>query len=220
MSRPERVAAHEALTAGDGYPALVTALEDGVPETVRSLILAGVVCFAERGYHATTTRDVATRAGLSPAGMYVHFPSKAELLARVVSLANELTLEALALSLEGVSAPADRLRAVIGTLASSLAENYALGRVSNYEYRHLPDELRAPIDEQRIAIRRVVHEVIAVGKKDKSFAVPDVNVAARALISLCVDVSRWYSEEEAGDTKKLGKAYADLALRLVSAQSR
>jgi AcrR family transcriptional regulator len=220
MSRPERVAAQEALTAGHGYPALVTALEDGVPETVRCLILAGVVCFAERGYQATTTRDVALRAGLSPAGMYVHFPSKALLLARVVSTANALTLEALASSLDDVTDPADRLRAVISTLASSLADNHALGRVANYEYRHLPEELRAPIDEQRVAIRRVVHEVIAAGKKDRSFAVPDVNVAARALISLCVDVSRWYSEEEAGDTAKLGKAYADLALRMVSAPTR
>jgi AcrR family transcriptional regulator len=215
MSRPERVAAHEALAAGDGYPALVAALEDGVPETVRALVLAGVVCFAERGYHATTTRDVALRAGLSPAGMYVHFPSKAELLARVVSTANALTLDALTACLDGVTAPPDRLRAVVGTLASSLAENHALGRVSNYEYRHLPDELRAPIDEQRVAIRRVVYDVIKAGVDEGVFDVPDANVAARALISLCVDVSRWYSEEEAGDPQHLGEAYADLALRLV-----
>ena len=216
MSRPERVAAQEALGAGSGYPALVAALEDGVPETVRSLILAGVVCFAERGYHATTTRDVALRAGLSPAGMYVHFPSKAELLARVVSLANELTLTELSSVVSGASSPSDQLRAVIAKLASSLAENHALGRVANYEYRHLPEELRGPIDEQRVAIRKLVHDVIKAGMKDGSFAKADANVAARALISLCVDVSRWYSEEEAGDPKKLGEVYADLALRLVT----
>lgn len=216
MSRPDRVAAQETLSAGAGYPALVAALEDGVPETVRSLILAGVVCFAELGYHATTTRDVATRAGLSPAGMYVHFPSKAELLARVVSTANEMTLTTLEASLSGVAEPADRLRTLIATLASSLAENHALGRVANYEYRHLPEELRGPIDVQRVAIRKLVHDVIKAGMKDGSFAKADANVAARALISLCVDVSRWYSEEEAGDPRKLGKTYGDLALKLVA----
>jgi AcrR family transcriptional regulator len=215
MSHPDRVAAQEALAAAPGFPAIAASLDPALPETVRCLILAGLQCFAERGYNATTTRDVALRAGLSPAGMYVHFPSKAELLARVVSIANEGTLHALTASLFGVDAPADRLRAVISTLAALLAENHAAGRVANYEYRHLPDELRAPIDEQRVAIRRVVYDVIKAGLDAGTFDVPDANVAARALISLCVDVSRWYSEEEAGDPRQLGATYADLALRLV-----
>lgn len=36
---------------------------DVQPETARRLMLAGVEAFAERGYHATTTRDIAGAAG-------------------------------------------------------------------------------------------------------------------------------------------------------------
>src|SRR2546429_598056 len=93
----------------------------------------------------------------------------------------------------GVFAVAARLDP---TLASVLAENDAAGRVANYEYRHLPDDLRTPIDAMRVQIRMLVRDVIQGGVDDGSFDVPDANVAARALISLCVDISRWYSEEE------------------------
>src|SRR5436305_6810135 len=109
MSRPERVAAQAALAEAPGYPAIAASLGDDTPETVRSLILAGLACFAESGYNATTTRDVALRAGLSPAGMYVHFPSKALLLARVVSIANEGTLAALRSAVAGASTPPEQL---------------------------------------------------------------------------------------------------------------
>ena len=41
---------------------------------------AAAHAFADKGFHATTTRDIASGAGLSPAGVYVHFGSKEELL--------------------------------------------------------------------------------------------------------------------------------------------
>lgn len=45
-------------TDGDSAPwAEVT------PEAARRLLVAAVDAFAERGYHATTTRDIAGRAG-------------------------------------------------------------------------------------------------------------------------------------------------------------
>src|SRR3954453_23713515 len=215
MTRPERVAAQAALAEAQGFRAVAARLDPALPETVRSLILAGLASFADNGYNATTTRDVATRAGLSPAGMYVHFPSKAELLARIVGVTLEQTIAALHESLASASTARDQLRAVVGTLASVLAENDAAGRVANYEYRHLPDDLRAPIDELRVQIRMLVRDIIQGGIEDKSFDVPEANAAARALISPCADISRWYSEEERGAPQQLGETYADLALRLV-----
>ena len=39
--------------------------------------------FAEKGFHETTMRDIARRAGMLPGSIYYHFPSKADLLAGV-----------------------------------------------------------------------------------------------------------------------------------------
>src|SRR3954462_2718569 len=105
MTRPERVAAQAELAKAPGVSAVAARLDPALPETVRSLILAGLACFSERGYNATTTRDVATRAGLSPAGLYVPFPAKAELPARVVGTTLEQTIGALHDSLGSTSTP-------------------------------------------------------------------------------------------------------------------
>ncbi len=41
--------------------------------------------FAERGYHAATVRDIATRAGVSPGSLFTSFSGKAELLREIVN---------------------------------------------------------------------------------------------------------------------------------------
>ena len=44
------------------------------------LLEAAVDSFAARGFHGTTTRDIAAAAGMSPAALYVHHRSKEDLL--------------------------------------------------------------------------------------------------------------------------------------------
>lgn len=49
-------------------------------EGTRSRILgAALACFRERGYDGTTIAQIARRAGVSPATLYLHFPGKREL---------------------------------------------------------------------------------------------------------------------------------------------
>lgn len=70
------------------------------PATAERILAAGEALFAERGYHGTTLRDVATRVGLRIPSLYNHFASKDALYAAVlergigpvVALLSELTL--------------------------------------------------------------------------------------------------------------------------------
>ncbi|MDN5853142.1 MAG: TetR/AcrR family transcriptional regulator, partial [Actinomycetia bacterium] len=57
------------------------------------LIDAAVEAFAERGFHATTTRDIAARAGMSPAALYVHHASKEDVLYEVSRLGHAGALD-------------------------------------------------------------------------------------------------------------------------------
>ncbi len=72
-------------------PMAATAVADAVeseegPMTPnkRRIVEAAVLAFAEQGYAATSTRDIAVRAGVSEAGIFRHFPSKKDLLVRIV----------------------------------------------------------------------------------------------------------------------------------------
>jgi len=48
-------------------------------QTRESILRAARSCFVEQGYGATTFKEVAQRAGLTPAALYTHFNSKPDL---------------------------------------------------------------------------------------------------------------------------------------------
>src|SRR3954451_15479143 len=83
------------------------------PGPRRNLLQAALDCFSAQGFHATTTREIAQRAGLSPAAVYVHYPSKAELLYRLSSIAHEDVLAVVQRAVEFETDPVERVRAYI-----------------------------------------------------------------------------------------------------------
>ena len=58
----------------------------------RAVIEAAVLAFAEAGYAATSTRTIAQRAGVAEATIFRHFPTKKDLLIRLVRPVVELRL--------------------------------------------------------------------------------------------------------------------------------
>ena len=217
MTRADRAAAAEVLEQTTGYADVAAALPSDTSPVVRALVLAGLSCFADRGYVATTTRDIATAAGLSPAGMYAHFASKAELLAAVVALSNRAVIDRLHEVDDTSASPRERLRTLVATLTTSLAVNHVAGRVGNYEYRHLPEHLRAPIDQHRAEIRDIVAGAIMAGVRQGDLRVDDPAAASRAILSMCIDVCRWFGDDPSADADQLGATYGDLALDLCRA---
>src|SRR5882757_10186823 len=79
------------------------------PEAARRLLVAAVEAFAERGYHATTTRDIAGRAGMSPAALYIHYKTKEELHHRISRIGHEKALEILRTAAGREGTAAERL---------------------------------------------------------------------------------------------------------------
>lgn len=53
-------------------------------ETYHKLITAAAACFAEKGFSATSVREISTRAGISQGAMYTYFKSKDELVKAIV----------------------------------------------------------------------------------------------------------------------------------------
>lgn len=48
--------------------------------TRAKLLRAALQAFSTRGFHGTSARDIAEGAGMSPASVYVHYPTKEDLL--------------------------------------------------------------------------------------------------------------------------------------------
>ena len=133
------------------------------PDAARRLMLAAVDSFAERGYHATTTRDIATAAGMSPAALYVHFPSKAAVLFAISRSGHEQTLALVREVLARSGEPREQIRLLVEEFVAWHARRHRIARVVQYEFSALPEREYEVVAELRRATERVVREVIAAG---------------------------------------------------------
>ncbi|MCH0539501.1 TetR family transcriptional regulator [Streptomyces sp. MUM 203J] len=187
------------------------------PEAARRLLVAAVEAFAERGYHATTTRDIAGRAGMSPAALYIHYKTKEELLHRISSIGHTKALEILESAAAGPGTAAERLAGAVRSFVRWHAGRYATARVVQYELDALRPEHRDEIVALRrqsdAVVRRIVEEGIAAGE----FDVDDVRGTAVAVLSLCIDVARWFNVRGRRTPEEVGELYAGLVLRMVGA---
>jgi AcrR family transcriptional regulator len=181
------------------------------------LLLAALECFASRGYHATTTREIAERAGMSPAAVYVHYRSKAELLYQITSAGHETLLREVRAALDGVPEPRDRLRLFVETFASFHVRHHTVARVSQYELRALPAPGFASIAKLRSEFQRILEEELRLGVAAGVFDVHDVPGTALAVMSLCIDVARWYQPMRPETPESLSELYSELVLRMISA---
>jgi len=190
-------------------------LDDVRPRASRELLIAALEAFAARGYHATTTRDIAQRAGLSPAGVYVHYPSKAHLLSELSRAGHEAALRVTEAALAPGGDPVERLERFVQVFATWHAENHAIARVVQYELGALPADGYAEVTALRRRIELLVQHELRNGCSSGAFEIEDVPGVALAILSLCIDIARWYTPSQRRRPSAIGSLYAELALRMV-----
>ena len=86
--------------------------------------------FADKGFHETTMRDIARRAGMLPGSIYYHFPSKADLLVGVYEEGVTRLLARIDAADPGARAePWTRLEAVMAAHVEAILDRSAYARV-------------------------------------------------------------------------------------------
>ncbi|MET9802642.1 TetR/AcrR family transcriptional regulator [Streptomyces sp. NPDC006368] len=196
-----------------------TPWDEVTPEAARRLLVAAVDAFAERGYHATTTRDIAGRAGMSPAALYIHYKTKEELLHRISRIGHVKALEILETAENGPGTAAERLADAVRSFVRWHAGRRTTARVVQYELDSLSEEHRDEIFELRRKSDAVVRRIINQGVSAGEFDVPDVSGTTLAVLSLCIDVARWFNTAGRRTPDEVGALYADLVLRMVGART-
>ena len=149
--------------------------------------------FADQGYHATSIRDISRLTGISLAGLYYYFQSKAELLYLIQSRLLRSVLDGLRRGLEGVDEPHERLRVFVDNHVRFFAQRMAAMKVMTHEYDCLSGEYREKIRALRqeyteacLTILRDVRRVSGAGD-----AVV-LRVAAFSLFGMMNWIYTWY----------------------------
>jgi AcrR family transcriptional regulator len=182
------------------------------------LLQAAIEAFAEKGFHGTTTRDIAAAAGMSPAALYVHHRSKEELLYLISKAGHDDTLALLRAAIAATDDPAPALRRAVHDFCVHHARTHTTARIVNYELAALSPEHLAEIRDIRRAIEGEMRRLVTRGVDDGVFHTPDPTMAAAALLSLGIDLARWYREGGRWTPDEIADQYAEMALRIVGAR--
>ena len=183
------------------------------------LMAAAVESFAAKGFHGTTTRDIASAAGMSPAALYVHHRSKEELLHLISRTGHEVTLRLVQDAVSTSDDPVEQVSALVHAFTLHHARDHTGARIVNYELAALSPEHLDEIAGIRRAIEQEVRQVVETGVATGTFHTTDARMTALALLSLGIDVARWYRDEGEWSPEHVADHYRELALRIVGAET-
>src|SRR5436190_2918362 len=127
------------------------------------IIEAAARVFAERGFHGTTTQDIADVLGIRQASLYYYFPSKDGALELVCQKGVEGFLETAKAIARGPGGAGARLTRLVTAHLSPLRDRADFVRVFLNERQHLPTESRHRIGKLSRGLERVVEDVIKDG---------------------------------------------------------
>ena len=149
-------------------------------------IRSAAAVFADKGYHGSSTRDIAEYMGIKQGSLYYYFNSKEDALSEVCLYGMQDYAE----RMNKISASDKTFREkLVATVTSHITKyrekNEAL-RVYNAERLYLPESKRTKLKELGTGYRRQLEKIFADGIRDGEVRDSiDCQFAAHAVIGMC-----------------------------------
>jgi AcrR family transcriptional regulator len=144
--------------------------------------------FAERGFHATSMRDLSTASGMSLSGIYHYVRSKQELLGLIQDRTISQVLAGAREAVAAESRPEAHLRAFIRHHLVFFAAHMSEMKVLSHEEAQLTGTMRAQVRRRKKEYGTLLQELLgAVGQRSV-----EPHVAAYALFGMMNWIYTWY----------------------------
>lgn len=181
------------------------------------ILSAALHCFVEKGYHGTTIRSIAARAGLSVPGLYHHFASKAALLERLIDDTMDDLIESTEKAVaEAGPEPASRFDAALMAHVSYHCQRPEESFLGNSELRSLSPKAYRRIVAKRDHQQRIFDTLIQEGIDQRAFMVRWPRDASRAIVTMSTAVATWYSRDGRLKPDEIVTIYRDLARKMLA----
>lgn len=177
---------------------------------------ASIEVMSENGYHGTSVRDIAERAGMSPAALYHHFRSKHDVLTTIMERGIEELLARTGEAREAAGAdPVAALRAIVEVQVLFHLEDQRGTLLGTSEVRGLEEPVRGEHLARRQHQQRIFDDVVREGVRQGLFHTAYPVDAARAVVVMCTGVASWFRPDGALSRTQVAHRYQDLALDVV-----
>lgn len=182
---------------------------------------AALKLFAERGYAGASVRDVAAAAGVKPATIYAHYPSKEHILAELCRIGHEEQYRSVRSAvLESGGDPRDQIVAYVRAHVGFHTSYPMLAVVANSELHVLSEDLGAATFVLRRESEGLLQDIVKRGAHSGVFKVVDPWLTVAAIGGMGLRVAYWFSPAYKLSAKQVADGYAEFALRLLAADGK
>jgi AcrR family transcriptional regulator len=183
------------------------------------ILRAAVRLFSQRGYHATSLKQLARQAGMTAPNLYHYYRSKEEILFEVYNSQLTPLLEELEHLRRSEHDPAERIRAfAFGMVYQDLEEPMA-GFVPSNRLLGLRGVRAKTIREKMREIRDHWVTTIQEGVDAGLFDVREPKLVALNALTMCSYVATWFDPKGAFSKADVAKEAAESVLRMLGYRS-
>ena len=168
--------------------------------------------FKDKGYAATSMRDLANAMGIEAASLYSHIKSKEEILQSLCfGMASEFIQELDQIEQNSTSAK-EKLRQGIMAHTQVIARDLTASAVFLNEFRHLSQPYLRDFLLLRINYINRFKKIIEEGIESGEFKKLDKKLAVMTIFSSLNWMPNWYNPMGKLDQQELGRQLADLLI--------
>jgi AcrR family transcriptional regulator len=183
-----------------------------VTERKTQILAAGEKLFNEKGYLATSVRDLADAVGMEAASLYSHYKSKEDILWTIADrCANEFfeSVKPIAASqLHTQKKLTDMIIAHVGVITRNIDASAVFFR----EWRHIAEPRRSAYAKLRNDYEAIFKEVVRQGIQENLFKNYDEGFSTRTIMSALNWTHTWYRQDGELSSEEIGQHLAGILL--------
>jgi AcrR family transcriptional regulator len=185
--------------------------------TAKGLLEAARDLFVINGYAAVSMREIALKMGINAGAIYNHFPSKQEILFRLLQDHMLDLLDQWKILRAKYEQESDQL--ILQTFVNfHIAFHVDKSKevfISYMELRSLNSTNFLIISKLRDDYENVLRKILEVGKKNKNLNFKDAEITTKALLGMLSSLTHWYDIGGRLSTKEIQKIYWELIYQSV-----
>jgi AcrR family transcriptional regulator len=199
----------------------IRARQDGLTTTLGrqdQVRAAALRLFKEKGYHATSMRDIAAAVGINKGSLYSYIKSKEDLLVPVFEQAQGVLLSQIEqITADTTSTPTERLKRALHAHVTAVADNLDVLTVYLSEWRQLATESLAINRVQRERYAAMFHQILRDGIATGEFRPMDTRIVMLGMIGMCNYLFRWYRPDGRLTPDQVADELIEMVMRGVQA---
>lgn len=168
--------------------------------------------FKDKGYEATSMRDIANELGIEAASLYHHIKSKEEILTGICFEMADKFITALKEVNDIYFNAEERLRMAIQFHVQITCDNLDKTAVFLNEWRSLPEPQMSEFRKMRDNYEREFRVIVEAGENEDVFDKVDKKFAALMILSSVNWIHQWYSADGSMKPAEIANKLADLII--------